>query len=51
MSGDTEVGRQFLDWQGSLGLLYSDGTEKLAWQAWKEFVAGGKDLLDKRGEI
>jgi hypothetical protein len=42
VSDDTEAGRRFLDWQGSLGLLYSNGTEKLAWQAWKEFVAGGK---------
>lgn len=31
--------RQFLDWQGSLGLMENDGREKPAWRAWKEYMA------------
>ncbi len=37
---DTDIGKGFLDWQGSLGLLNSDGAEKPAWQTWKEYLVG-----------
>jgi hypothetical protein len=36
---DTDAGQQFLDWQGSLGLLNNNGTEKPAWNAWKEYLS------------
>jgi hypothetical protein len=38
VSVNTKMGKQFLNWQGSLGLLNADGTEKLAWKAWKEYL-------------
>jgi hypothetical protein len=37
---DTEAGRQFVAWQGSLGLLNNDGTAKPAWDAWRQEMAG-----------
>jgi len=35
---DSKGGRQFLDWQGSLGLLNNKGGEKPAWKIWKEYM-------------
>jgi len=37
----TEDGKDFLSWQGSLGLLENDGEEKLAWRVWKRELAEG----------
>ncbi|UCB46103.1 MAG: hypothetical protein JSV25_01380 [Spirochaetota bacterium] len=38
--GDNKWAKEFLNWQGSLGIIENDGTEKPAWKTWKEYMLG-----------
>lgn len=44
VSGGYDVGEEdFLAWHGSLGLLNNDGSEKLVWKTWKEYMLESKN--------
>ncbi len=38
IEGDNKWVKEFLDWQGSLGIIENDGTEKPAWSTWKKYM-------------
>jgi hypothetical protein len=40
IEGDNKWAKEFLDWQGSLGIIENDGTEKPAWSTWKKYMTG-----------
>jgi hypothetical protein len=40
IEGENKWVKEFLDWQGSLGIMENDGTEKPAWETWKKYMAG-----------
>jgi hypothetical protein len=43
IEGDNKWVKEFLDWQGSLGIIENDGTEKPAWGTWKKYITGNGD--------
>lgn len=38
IEGENRWVREFLAWQGSLGIIDNDGTEKPAWRTWKKYT-------------
>ena len=36
--GISKSNKDFLSWHGSVGLFNNDGTQKPAWDTWKEYM-------------
>jgi hypothetical protein len=47
VSTNTKVGQEFVNWQGSLGLLKNNGASKTAWDVWKKEMLIRSELNSK----